>query len=166
MHRRGLSRLSIFCLVVSLILCVIPKMTHVSAAPQIDYTTNEVVPVPPTALNICNGDTVLLTGFMHIQNHYFTDSSGGSHLESHVNYKDVSGVGTPSGATYRAQNTEVLTVNDSSGPQFEQTFIQNFSLISQGSEPNLLIRMTFHVTINANGQTTTNVVNAKVVCNG
>ena len=166
MHRRWLSRLPIFGLILSLTLCVIPKMTSVSAASLIDTTTNEEVPVPPAALNICNGDAVLLSGSMHIQNHYFTDTSGGSHLESHVNYQNVTGVGTPSGANYNGQTTEVLTVNDSSGPQFEQTFIQDFSLISQGSEPNLLIRSTYHITINANGETTSNVVNTRVVCRG
>ena len=131
----------------------------------VDTTTNEEVPVATTQINSCNGDVVLLTGMMHVQNHYFTDNDGSSHLESHVNYQDVKGVGAPSGSTYTATNTVDTTVN-SNQAQTEQTFVQEFNLISQGPEPNLKMHVTYHVTINANGQTTTTVNNTRTVCTG
>src|SRR5437763_17188450 len=112
----------------------------------------------------CNEDVVLLSGFMLVQNHYFSDSTGGSYFEPHVNYQDVSGVGAPSGSTYTATDSVNTTVN-SDQLQSEQTFVQEFNLISHGSAPNFKLHVTFHVTINANGQTTTTVNNTRAVCN-
>ena len=134
-------------------------------AALVDTTTNEEVPVASTQINTCNGDVVLLSGLMHVQNHYYTDNTGGSHLESHINYQDVTGVGAPSGSTYTATDTVDTTVNTNQ-LQSEQTFVQEFNLISHGSAPNFKLRVTFHVTINANGQTTTTVNNTREICNG
>lgn len=146
--------------IISLTLLLLP-----ARALAADTTTNEEVPVTSAQVNTCNSDVVLLSGFMHIQNHYYTDNNGGSHLESHTNYQDVTGVGVPSGSTYTATDNVNTTVNTNQ-LQTEQTFVQEFNLISRGSEPNLKIHVTFHVTINANGETTTTVNNTRTVCTG
>lgn len=129
-------------------------------------TTSETVPVASTVTNPCNGDAVAFSGNMHVVNHVTTDSAGGTHLHTHTNFQDVSGVGAPSGATYRIITTRSETINDSQSPQAEMTVIQVLNLIGQGSTPNFKLHMTMHITINANGTTTSTVEELSVTCRG
>jgi hypothetical protein len=129
-------------------------------------TTNEDIPISSSLVNSCNGDVVSFSGTLHITNTLTTDSSGGYHLRTHSNYQDVSGTGTPSGATYRITTTNNETVNDSDTPQFETTVIQTIKAVSQGAIPNLFIHVVLHVTVNANGQTTSSVTEIRTECRG
>jgi TRAP-type uncharacterized transport system substrate-binding protein len=129
-------------------------------------TTNEELPISGSVLNICNGDTVTYQGTVHVVNTVTNDASGGFHLKTHSNYQDVTGTGSPSGLTYRVRTTINETVNDNDGPQFETTVIQTVKLISQGSAPNLFLHVVMHVTINANGQTTSTVNEVTAACRG
>jgi hypothetical protein len=128
--------------------------------------TNETIPFTSTLPNPCNGDLVTFQGNMHVTSHVTNDASGGFHLKSHVNYQNVSGTGTPSGNTYNVRTTSNETINDNDGPQYETTVIQNVKLITQGPALNYFLQIVFHVTINANGQTTSTVDEAKVQCRG
>ena len=129
-------------------------------------TTNEELPISGTVANNCNGDTVAYQGTVHVTNTLTTDSSGGVHLKTHSNFQDVSGVGVPSGLSYRVVTTRNETVNDSDSAQFETTVIQTIKAISQGSAPNLFIHIVMHVTVNANGQTTSTVQETSIECRG
>jgi hypothetical protein len=129
-------------------------------------TTNEDLPISSSLVNSCNGDVVAFSGTLHIANTLTTDSSGGYHLRTHSNYQDVSGTGTPSGANYRITTTNNETVNDSDTPQFETTVIQTIKAVSQGAIPNLFIHVVLHVTVNANGQTTSSVTEIRTECRG
>ncbi|HYG79551.1 MAG TPA: hypothetical protein VD861_04145 [Pyrinomonadaceae bacterium] len=129
-------------------------------------TTNETIPFTSTLLNPCTGDLVTFQGNMHVTQHFTTDSGGGTHLKTHVNYQDVSGTGAPSGLNYTVRTTTNTMENDSDGPQSEVTMISTVKLISQGSALNYFLRLVFHVTVNANGQTTSTVDEAKVECRG
>ncbi len=119
--------------------------------------TNETIPFTETRLNPCNGDMVTFQGNMHVTSHVTTNSSGGFHLKTHVNYQNVTGTGTPSGLTYNVRTTTNETVNDNDGPQYETTLIQNVKLITQGPALNYFAHFVFHITVNANGQTTSTV---------
>ncbi|HEX8285768.1 MAG TPA: hypothetical protein VF588_20595 [Pyrinomonadaceae bacterium] len=129
-------------------------------------TTNENIPFTDTRVNTCNGDLVTFQGTMHVTNTVTIDASGGFHLKTHVNYQDVSGVGAPSGLPYRVGTTTNEVLNDNDGPQSEATVIQTVKLISQGPAPNFFLRLVFHVTINANGQTTSTVTESSIECRG
>jgi hypothetical protein len=141
-----------------------------SAAPAYGQATptqtNETIPFTSTLPNPCNGDLVTFQGNMHVTNHVTFDASGGYHLKTHVNYQNVSGTGTPSGNTYNVRTTTNETVNDNDGPQYETTVIQNVKLITQGPALNYFLQTVFHITVNANGQTTSTVEEAKVQCRG
>jgi hypothetical protein len=78
----------------------------------------------------------------------------------------VSGVGSPSGAEYRVVTTRNETFNDNDGPQAELTVTQVFNLISQGSQPNFQMYVVTHITINANGVTTSEVEELRIACRG
>lgn len=129
-------------------------------------TTNETVPFAGTMPNPCNGDAVTFQGTLHIANHITNDPSGGSHLRTHVNYQNVTGTGTPSGATYNVRTTANETRNDSDGPQTETTVIQTIKLNAQGPILNAFLHVVLHVTINANGQTTSTVNETRIECRG
>jgi hypothetical protein len=129
-------------------------------------TTNEQLQISSTIPNPCNLDLVTFQGTLHITNHLTTDASGGYHLKTHTNYQDVSGTGSPSGLNYRIVTTTNETVNDSSTPQFETTVIQTIKAVSQTSAPNLFIHVVMHITVNANGETTSTVTELRGECRG
>ncbi len=129
-------------------------------------TTNEEVPVSSSVVNPCNGDVVNYQGTLHVTNTLTTDSSGGFHLKTHTNFQDVSGTGVPSGLNYRVVTTRNETVNDSDSAQFETTVIQTIKAVSQTSAPNLFIHIVMHITVNANGQTTSTVTEVTAECRG
>jgi hypothetical protein len=129
-------------------------------------TTNETIPIAGTVLNPCNGDMVTFQGNSHVTNHMTTDASGGTHLKTHVNFQNVSGTGAPSGLNYTVRTTTNQTENDNDGPQYEATVISTVKLISQGPAQNSFLQTVFHVTINANGVTTTTVDETKMECRG
>ncbi|HEX8503401.1 MAG TPA: hypothetical protein VF659_22650 [Pyrinomonadaceae bacterium] len=129
-------------------------------------TTSENIPFTDTRPNPCNGDLVTFQGTMHITNSVTTDASGGLHLRTHVNYQDVSGTGVPSGLNYRVMTTVNDTLNDNDAGQFETTVIQTVKLNSQGPALNYFLHMVFHITINANGETTSTVTETRIECRG
>ena len=129
-------------------------------------TTNETIPYSGSLNNTCNGDVVTFQGNIHITNHMTTDASGGTHLKTHVNFQDVSGTGAPSGLSYNVRTTTNETVNDNDGPQSEATIISTVKLITQGPEQNSFLQVVFHITVNANGVTTTTVDETKIECRG
>lgn len=135
-------------------------------AQAVTVTTNETLPFTNTMPNPCNGDIVTFSGDIHVVNHFTTDAGGGTHVKTHGNYQSVSGTGTPSGAQYRVVTTSNETINDNDGPQTEVSSVQVLNLISQGSGPNFRLRIVFHITINANGTTTSQVEESSIECRG
>jgi hypothetical protein len=129
-------------------------------------TTNETVPLTGSMTNPCNGDVVTFQGNMNVTNHMTTDASGGTHLKTHVNFQNVSGTGAPSGLNYNVRTTTNQTENDNDGPQYEATVISSVKLISQGPAQNSFLQTVFHITINANGVTTSTVDETKMECRG
>jgi hypothetical protein len=103
---------------------------------------------------------------MHVVNTMTTDASGGTHLKTHVNYQDVTGTGTPSGIIYRVRTVTNEVINDNDGPQSEATVISTVKLIAQGPALNFFLRTVLHVTVNANGQTTSTVQEMSFECRG
>lgn len=157
-------RLSLF-LALSLALCVldVARQTHALAATTV--TTNETIPYNQTVFD-CNGNPVLLTGSMHIVSHYTTGlPNGGSHFSMHTNFQDVRGTGQVEPIEYRGVSSNHFTSNDNN-PTTVFTSTQIFRLISQGATDNLQVQIVMHITINANGQATSTVVNINVQCNG
>ena len=132
-------------------------------------TANERVPIGPprnTQPNPCvtPTDVVTLNGYLHIVTHTATTPGGGVTLRRHVNPQDVTGVGAPSGITYRSNGaTNTITHMSASGAG-ENTFVNNFHLISQGPAGNLLVHIVSHQTVNANGQVTSDIEKISIEC--
>jgi len=118
--------------------------------------TNVVFDIDASAENTCNGDVVTLEGKGH---QVFTtiDTGDSIFVTVHSNLADVKGYGVPSGARYHLNNTQTERVVVVQGAEFtfEDTFQLNSELVSEGSEPNLILRLTQTVSIVDNEVTVT-----------
>jgi hypothetical protein len=147
-------------------LAVVTSAPAPAAAQATTITTNETLPFTGTTVNPCNGDAITFSGEIHVTNQVTTSAGGGSHIRTHVNYQGVSGTGTPSGAQYIFVTTQNETRNDNVGPQTETTITQVGNLIGQGSVLNSQVHVVLHITVDANGVTTSEVEEVTVMCRG
>ena len=133
---------------------------------QIPFSVVVANPCPP-------GNPIAATGNFHLLVHFTADSNGGFHGDLSSNVDDYSAVDTVTGTKYQAhQNGQTndafpptfFKFNNPSGAQLE--FTQDFTvgLESQGSVPNLNLRLQLHVTVNANGDVTAVVTNFRFTC--
>ncbi len=129
-------------------------------------TTSENIPFTSSLFNQCNGDTVTFSGTLHVTNTYTVDASGGTHLKTHSNYQDVTGTGAPSGINYNVRTISNEVVNDADGAQSSATVISIVKLTAQGPALDFYLRIVIHVTVNANGETTSQVQEVSIECRG
>jgi hypothetical protein len=135
----------------------------------IALTSNQFVPFAQAVLVPCAnggaGETVLVQGVLHIQDH-ITINNNRVNLKTHVQPQVAKGVGLVTGDEYQAngvtQEQDSLPIINGAA---EFSFINNFRLIGQGPDNNLQVHQNIHVTINANGDVTTVVTNTSVDCN-
>ena len=139
---------------------------HDAFAQASTTTTNETVPFTSTLFNPCNNDTVTFSGNMHVTNTLTVDGSGGTHLKTHTNYQNVTGTGTPSGITYNVRTVSNEVTNDNDGPQYNATVISTVKLTAQGPALDFYLRVVMHVTVNANGETTSSAQESSFECRG
>lgn len=104
------------------------------------------------------GEMVALSGQIEIQTHSSEDANGGVHLMTLVRPSHVVGVGLTSGLFYRG--TGATFENESyaaDGYPAVLSSVNNFRIIGQGPGNNLLVHMTVHQTMNADGELTVDV---------
>jgi hypothetical protein len=107
----------------------------------------------------------LLSGTLHTVSRTTIDANGGFHGTIHFNPQGVKGVGQSSGDTYQGNGVTKTTTNIAgAGLPFTDTFVNNFRIIGPGPDNNLLVHQTIHVTINANGVMTADVLNTSTEC--
>jgi hypothetical protein len=124
--------------------------------------TNDMIPFEFDVDVPCTGDVVHVTGKLHFTVHTVETSSG--YFQVHFSSSLTgSGVGDVTGNTYHVtlKNSEVR--NDVPAG-FEDSFIANNHVISEGSAPNLDAHSTIHFTLNANGVVTAQVSNLTFSC--
>ena len=105
------------------------------------------------------GEVVRLSGTLHGLFHLTFDATGAVHAKFQDQPQRLSGIGLTSGAAYQGtgMTQDVLNTNPS-------TFVNNFRIIGQGPNNNFLVHEIFHLTRNANGETTTIVDRLSVEC--
>ena len=96
-------------------------------------------------INTCNGDTVTLNGTLHSEMMFSTNPNGMIHMSMNAS-SHLTGVGTPSGASYVENDTTHLETN-ARGFSQEQSVNTKLKLISQGPQPNMMDHATLHVVI-------------------
>lgn len=126
-------------------------------------TMNVKIPASELADIPCTEDSVVLEGTIHslvIQN---VDDSGGLHLTWHSNYQGLSGI-SEKGVQYHGVGVDRQTLNFPSSGAQEATAVENFSLIGAGAENDVQAQATIHITVNANGEVTADVMEITATC--
>jgi hypothetical protein len=126
-------------------------------------TTNVTLPISGSLFDSCSGENVDYTGTVHV---VADVTVNGNHvtLVQHENFH-VTATGESSGATYVGDESFNDTENFSlTSPQEELNFTEPFTLIGQGSTPNLKSLATEHVTVNADGTVTVNRIDITSSC--
>ena len=150
------------------LMLLIVSLAGAALAQALTITTNDFVPFAQVAFVPCAnggaGEPVLISGTLHIQQHITINDDRVS-LKTHFQPQGGTGVGLVTGDSYQA--TGVTQEHDSlpiinGAANF--TFVNNFKIIGEGSDNNLLIHQNVHVTVDANGVVTTVVDNLSVEC--
>lgn len=125
-------------------------------------TVNTRIPVIATVA-IPDGEAVQLSGTAHVLFHVTRDNAGGFHLKAHVNGQGISGTGQTSGAKYQGTSAFNFTANVGAPKDAASEFtgVANVGLIGEGRAPDLRLHLNVHGTVNANGEVTATVANAR-----
>lgn len=115
------------------------------------------------ATNTCNADAISLSGTLHTESTFSTNPNGFIHSSFNSTLKGT-GVGVPSGANYVVNEIQHAEVNSKTVAQ-EQFFSTKMKLIAQGPYPNLTLRTTTHLVVNANGSVTVSTSGFQASCN-
>ena len=165
-HRRWMTRLA-FLLVAPLVAAV--AMVTYAGTGSAANVVNETFQFPLSIqLNTCTApaEPVALNGNLHIVVTTTSDSKGGYHVTVGSNTESVTGTGLLSGKKYTSSTSDQDEYY--AGAPFPQvhTMTHNYTLISQSGTANLVMKITFHVTVNANGIPTAAVDNIQSGCRG
>jgi hypothetical protein len=134
-------------------------------AAQSAVVANDSIPFSLIAFVPCAnggaGEAVLVEGNLHILITETVNDNNAS-FKVHFQPQGAEGIGLTTGDTYRA--TGETQEHVSLGPSLADTFVNNFKIIGQGPDNNLLVHQTIHLTINANGELTAEVLNESIEC--
>jgi hypothetical protein len=132
-----------------LLVSSVPADAEVITNEKVDFTGLTVF---VSCANGGAGELVALEGRLHRLFALTVDKTGGFHMTDHTQPQALRGVGAVTGTKYQAQSVDQQHLNGHVGQTF--TSINNLRLIGQGRGNNLLLRETFHITVNANGVVT------------
>ena len=100
----------------------------------------------------CNGEDIFVSGELRLTFQTTIDDSGGIHERYSLVPYNVRGVGSNTGIQYSlvGGHRSIFNMDADSAPL---TFMNTemFNLVSQGATDNLMGKINYHVTINANG---------------
>jgi hypothetical protein len=163
-QKGGMKRLVLSLAVVGMTLALAAEMALAQATTD---TSNEQVPLDGIVVdNPCTGEPLQLTGELHILFHVTEDANGGFHVQTQFQPQGASATGLVSGEQYRGVGVTRDEAYFPPGELRETTFIDRFYFVSKGSSDNLLATTTIHVTFNANGEPTAELVRLDTECAG
>jgi len=111
------------------------------------------------------GETIVLTGRMHVNDFLSISNDGSWNLKMHIQPMDLQGLGQTTGDKYNGTGVTQSKENMSGkGLPYSWTYVNNYRMIGQGPGNNFTVHETIHFTINANGELTADVVNVKTDC--
>jgi hypothetical protein len=130
------------------------------------FTDNASVPIDQVVFISCAnggaGESVTLSGTLHVLFHFTVNGAGQVTVTSQVNPQGVSGIGEITGSKYQGTGVSSSIATGRVGSQ--TTTINNFRIIGQGPGNNFLVHENLHFTVNANGTVTASVDNLSVAC--
>lgn len=128
-------------------------------------TQNVKIPAEEFPANLCNGDQLQLQGTLHlVQQGEPVEDAPRQHVSGHLNSQQLTGIGVPSGQLYNVNFVTSNVFNARVDGANVTTIEEMMNVVSLGSGENFQIQTVLHVTINANGETTTQFQNFHVHC--
>jgi len=116
-----------------------------------------VIPLNATRSN-CNGETVVLTGKIHMLSQVQADGS----VVGHFNYQNVTGKVNPGGDIYRTSAVDHYRI---SAPVLSGwKSVSNFNLIGKGSSSNLRVKISYQLSVNNQGDVMVSIDTIKIQC--
>jgi hypothetical protein len=139
------------------------------AKPAQAQMQRERVPVEFDFFNTCTGETIIFEGTVQVFFDFKEDANGGIHTQGHAHLHGQ-GVGLTSGDKYVLNETQNNHQNfrvplESGAANFHIT--QSLRVIHQGPGTpgdDFLTKILLHVTINANGEVTADVLRVESEC--
>jgi hypothetical protein len=144
----------------------IGAVAPVAFAAATETTTQLDIPLAGVpVINLCNGDNlVLVSGDIHVVVHFGEDAAGGSLLSGASNIQDAQGADAQ-GILYREVGAGTEGQFTPAPVGEAGTGTTTLRLVSQtAAEPNLAIRLVFHVTITPDGTETSSVETGSATC--
>jgi hypothetical protein len=108
-------------------------------------------------------------GDANVITQFFERQDGSFHINQHLTFADVKGVGENSGIEYRASsNFNTIAFDFDTVGADSISRVVAITLVSVGPvhQPNLTIQTVLHITINANGDLTSQIEDFRAVCHG
>jgi hypothetical protein len=138
-----------------------------SAQPATTITTILRTPISGFLSADCSvPETVAFTGTYRSVFHYTLDGQGTAHF-SGMSQTNGEGTGLVTGTSYLfAGASSSSTIEAPGGLPYYNTFTNTFLLLSRGSQDNLQMHITLHVTVTPDGVMTAEVENISLDCVG
>lgn len=139
-----------------------------SAAPQAGTVTDSTKFEVSSGFFDCQGSFVSTTGKVHLLTHTtVNDNRVTTTAHTNLAFSGVNGAGTEYVYNQVIQETVVSSVTGGDGNQQRtETFVFSANGVSKGGTDNLRIKITIHITFNANGEITAVVFESKAECQG
>lgn len=162
--RKGLKfEASILVIVMLMVALLAPGSASAAAT---TFTSSQDFPIDIVVFVPCAnggaGEELQLTGSLHDVFHTTFTSNGGVIVSVSDNPQEVSGYGLTTGARYQGTGITRFSFSILIGSQ--DTFVNNFRIIGQGTGNNYLVHENLHITVNADGTLTAYYDNFSVEC--
>jgi hypothetical protein len=148
--------------------CLFAALALLSVAANAAKQVNDMSDINLTVFVPCAaggaGELVDLSGPLHT---LITLTINGNNVSgtTHFQPQGISGTGETTGDTYHATGVTKDTLKGSfQNGQSNETFVNNFRIIGQGSGNNFLVHEIAHITFNANGAVTVSHDNFSAEC--
>ncbi len=152
-------------LTVTLVLMTVLTVAPASAQAT-TYTDNTQISIDIVAFVPCaadgDGEYVFFSGILNRVSVTTIDNTGSFHTQLDFQPQGIRGEGLTTGASYQWTGATQASFNGQVG--YENTFINNYRLIGEGTNNNLLIHQTFHATVQPDGEVTIVVDDYSVEC--
>lgn len=131
----------------------------------VSKTNEQDVPWAQEEENPCTGDLVTMQGTTHYLFNVVANENGGYHLYTRSNSKGT-GLGAPSGYTYKVSEEFAYSEQNPQGEQFTLHQVERLLILAPKSVDNYIRHMVFKLTVNANGVPTASFERAFTECRG
>ena len=152
----------------TLIISAFASLLLISMPARAAVVTNSSVPITLDVFVPCAdggvGETIEVSGFVHVQSSVTFDRAGGVHFSEQVNPQGVGGTGLTTGDKYRAIGLTRDDFSTTSSGVLQLTFINRFDMIGQGPGNNFSVHETEHVTVLPDGTVTVFFDNLSITC--